>query len=135
MPESSSCRTAQLFPFGKVCTLRVAESKFQKCYTVILLDPDAPSPQAPTMRHWLHWLVVNVAHGDVSTVAKYAGPTPPEGRHRYVFLVYEQDEPFSRALVQGLPKQRAKFNLTHFVMLAGLKELVAVNFFYAEHPQ
>jgi phosphatidylethanolamine-binding protein (PEBP) family uncharacterized protein len=31
--------------------------------------------------------------GDVSkgfTVTEYAGPTPPRGTHRYIFLLYEQ---------------------------------------------
>ncbi|XP_037514707.1 uncharacterized protein LOC119391104 [Rhipicephalus sanguineus] len=63
-------------------------------YTVILLDPDAPSKSNPKMRHWLHWLVVNVPHNDTTTLTKYAGPTPPpgSGRHRYVFLAYEQKQ-------------------------------------------
>jgi phosphatidylethanolamine-binding protein (PEBP) family uncharacterized protein len=33
------------------------------------------------------------AGGDVSkgfTMTEYAGPTPPRGTHRYIFLLYEQ---------------------------------------------
>lgn len=33
------------------------------------------------------------AEGDVSkgdTITPYAGPTPPRGTHRYIFMMYEQ---------------------------------------------
>lgn len=29
-------------------------------YTLIMLDPDAPSPQEPTFKHFLHWVVTNI---------------------------------------------------------------------------
>ena len=64
-------------------------------YTVLLVDPDAPSRSNPTMRSFLHWAVVNVpgedrARGD--TLVDYMGAAPPPGTglHRYVFLVYQQ---------------------------------------------
>ncbi|KAH6933142.1 hypothetical protein HPB50_012493 [Hyalomma asiaticum] len=104
-------------------------------YTVILLDPDAPSKSDPKMRHWLHWLVVNVPHNDTTTLTKYAGPTPPPGtgKHRYVFLAYEQKQAVMRKGLNSFGKERAKFNLPAFLEAAGAKELVAANFFYAEN--
>ncbi|KAL3185690.1 hypothetical protein MRX96_028593 [Rhipicephalus microplus] len=104
-------------------------------YTVILLDPDAPSRSDPKMRHWLHWLVVNVPHNETTTLMKYAGPTPPpgSGRHRYVFLAYEQKQPVARNALSGFAKERAKFNLTAFLEALGVHQLVAANFFYAEN--
>ncbi|KAH7958250.1 hypothetical protein HPB49_000280 [Dermacentor silvarum] len=103
-------------------------------YTVILLDPDAPSRKDPKMRHWLHWLVVNVPHNDTTTLTKYAGPTPPPGTgpHRYVFLVYKQKRAIARNGLKGFGKERAKFNLTAFLEAADAKELVAGNFFSTE---
>lgn len=35
-------------------------------YTVMLIDPDAPSRQNPQFKNVLHWLVVNVPGHDVA---------------------------------------------------------------------
>ncbi|CAI5472369.1 unnamed protein product [Closterium sp. Yama58-4] len=60
-------------------------------YTLVMSDPDAPSPDNPVAAEWLHWLVVNIpgaatlphsSAGDLLT--EYKGPTPPMGMHRYV---------------------------------------------------
>lgn len=29
-------------------------------WTLLMVDPDAPSPESPTARNFLHWLVVNI---------------------------------------------------------------------------
>lgn len=29
-------------------------------FTLVMVDPDAPKPEAPAFRNWLHWIVVNV---------------------------------------------------------------------------
>ena len=28
-------------------------------FTIIMYDPDAPSPDDPTCRNWLHWIYIN----------------------------------------------------------------------------
>lgn len=66
-------------------------------YTLLMVDPDAPSRQKPSYREALHWLVVNVPGNKVTdgqVVAEYIGSGPPEGTglHRYVFLVFKQAE-------------------------------------------
>lgn len=38
----------------------------QYLYTLVLSDPDAPSPAMPTSREYLHWLVTNAPAGDIS---------------------------------------------------------------------
>jgi len=122
-------------------------------YTLMMVDPDAPNPKTHEYRHWLHWLIVNIPssaasgdHIDVRkghTVAAYKGPAPPAhtGPHRYVFLIYRQ------------PQQLDTMNLSNIHERQGFKidswldstfgsgkdkekpELVAGNFFYAEHEQ
>ncbi|CAL5052718.1 unnamed protein product [Urochloa decumbens] len=64
-------------------------------FTMLMTDPDAPSPSNPSMREWLHWLVVNIPggadpsqQGDV--VVPYMCPRPPVGIHRYVVVVFQQ---------------------------------------------
>lgn len=32
-------------------------------YTLIMVDPDAPSPSEPTMKEWLHWIIVDIPQG------------------------------------------------------------------------
>ncbi|CAL5047658.1 unnamed protein product [Urochloa decumbens] len=64
-------------------------------FTMLITDPDAPSPSNPSMREWLHWLVVNIPggadpsqQGDV--VVPYMCPRPQVGIHRYVVVVFQQ---------------------------------------------
>jgi phosphatidylethanolamine-binding protein (PEBP) family uncharacterized protein len=65
----------------------------QGTYTLMLVDPDAPSPHAPKYRSWLHWLVINIPANDVyrgETVTEYMPPSPVKGKHRYLYLLYKQ---------------------------------------------
>ncbi|KAL7088820.1 hypothetical protein ACP275_13G151500 [Erythranthe tilingii] len=55
-------------------------------YTLVMVDPDAPSPGEPTLREWLHWLVIDIPEGSDATEGKEImecmGPKPPAGVHR-----------------------------------------------------
>ena len=64
-------------------------------FTLVMIDPDAPSREIPSRRHWRHWLVTNISGGDAATgeeLTAYAGPSPGSGSgpHRYVFILYKQ---------------------------------------------
>lgn len=66
-------------------------------YTLLMVDPDAPSRAEPKRRSFKHWAVVNIPGKDVAKgdcVAEYIGAGPPNGTglHRYVFLVYKQND-------------------------------------------
>jgi Raf kinase inhibitor-like YbhB/YbcL family protein len=77
---------------------------------LIVDDPDAPDPAAP-QRTWVHWVLYNLPP-DVTSLAdgigasflngaragrndfgraRYGGPCPPVGRHRYFFKLYALD--------------------------------------------
>ena len=61
-------------------------------YTLIMLDPDAPSRHRPRPGAALHWMVANIpgTHVDQGTqLASYLGAGPPEnsGLHRYPYVV------------------------------------------------
>lgn len=77
-----------------------------KTLALVVEDPDAPDPTAPTMI-WVHWLLYNIpaacsglAEGVRALSAGtleglndwkrtgYRGPCPPAGRHRYFFRLY-----------------------------------------------
>jgi hypothetical protein len=60
-----------------------------KLYTLIMHDPDAPAGNV------MHWVVVNLSSTSKGKeIMKYRGPAPPPGSgiHRYIFLLYEQQE-------------------------------------------
>lgn len=77
---------------------------------LVVDDPDAPDPAAPK-RTWVHWVVSdlpadsagldegirNLPGGRLGLNdwkrAGWDGPSPPRGRHRYVFKLYALDRP------------------------------------------
>jgi Raf kinase inhibitor-like YbhB/YbcL family protein len=82
-----------------------------KTLVLIVDDPDAPDPKAPTMT-WVHWVLYDLpptAVGLPEAVAPtdlppgtregtndwkrsgYGGPCPPIGRHRYFHKLYALD--------------------------------------------
>lgn len=80
-----------------------------KSLVLIVDDPDAPDPAAPSMT-WVHWVLYNIpvtASGLPEAVRDlpigtreglndwnrtgWGGPCPPIGRHRYFFKLYALD--------------------------------------------
>jgi Raf kinase inhibitor-like YbhB/YbcL family protein len=81
-----------------------------KSFALIVDDPDAPDPAAPT-RVWVHWLLYNLPSsstgltedvGDALPTGtrvgrndwgrqSWGGPCPPIGRHRYFFKLFALD--------------------------------------------
>lgn len=76
---------------------------------LIIDDPDAPDPAAPTVT-WVHWVLIdlpklctglpegikNLPNGSSEGLndwkrASYGGPCPPIGRHRYAHKLYALD--------------------------------------------
>ena len=82
-----------------------------RSFALIVDDPDAPDPQAPRMT-WVHWVLFNVPASATELPsgvtladlpggarqglndwkhARYGGPCPPIGRHRYFHKLYALD--------------------------------------------
>ncbi|XP_029127943.1 protein HEADING DATE 3A isoform X2 [Cajanus cajan] len=40
--------------------VEVGGNDLRTLYTLVMVDPDAPSPSDPNMREYLHWLVTNI---------------------------------------------------------------------------
>ncbi|XP_043703040.1 protein MOTHER of FT and TFL1-like [Telopea speciosissima] len=63
-------------------------------FTLVMTDPDAPSPSEPSMRELVHWIVVNIPGGTNPTRGKeilaYSCPRPQLGIHRFVFVLFKQ---------------------------------------------
>jgi Raf kinase inhibitor-like YbhB/YbcL family protein len=98
-----------------------------KSFALIVDDPDAPDPAAPT-RVWVHWVVVDLpadSDGLPENASReglprgvregkndwkqlgWRGPCPPIGRHRYFFKLYALD-----TLLPGL-NEPTKAELEH----------------------
>lgn len=107
-----------------------------KLYTIIMVDPDAPSREFPLASPFLHYMVINAPRANNlagDTVVDYLGPTPPPatGFHRYVFLVYEQRGRITPGLMIPLVS-RIRFSLSNFFEKTSLIGPVAANFFITQ---
>jgi len=109
-------------------------------YTVLFVDPDAPSREDPRFRSWQHWVVVNIPGNNTAkgtTLTQYAGPSPPAntGLHRYVFLVFKQENELSvdEPIISSRAGSRGKFSVREFAAKHHLGTPKAVNFFQAQH--
>lgn len=95
------CRNLIVFEWWKLFFPDIQSVLFPNTQkSLYVSDPDAPSRNEPKFREWHHWLVVNIPGNDVSkgeTLSEYVGSGPPQGTglHRYVFLVYKQNDKLS----------------------------------------
>ncbi|XP_065851548.1 protein MOTHER of FT and TFL1-like isoform X2 [Euphorbia lathyris] len=102
-------------------------------YTLVMVDPDAPSPCAPTMREWLHWYVTDIPGGsDISKgkeITPYESPCPRIGVHRFVFVLFQQKEPLG---LVNVPQSRKNFSTRLLAADLDLGLPAAVVFFHAQ---
>ncbi|CAI9113645.1 OLC1v1014284C1 [Oldenlandia corymbosa var. corymbosa] len=102
-------------------------------YTLVMTDPDAPSPSEPNLREWAHWIVTDIPGcGTVSEgkeILAYSPPRPKVGIHRYIMVLFEQKEPLG---FLAPPSSRAHFYTREFAYQVNLGPPVAVVYFYAQ---
>nr|QGZ07657.1 flowering locus T [Oncidium hybrid cultivar] len=98
-------------------------------YTLVMIDPDAPSPSSPTKREHLHWLVTDIpetANASLGNeVVCYESPKPTAGIHRIVFVLFRQAD---RQTVEP-PGWRQNFNTRDFALYYNLGSPVAAMYF------
>ncbi|XP_057519789.1 protein MOTHER of FT and TFL1 isoform X1 [Amaranthus tricolor] len=103
-------------------------------YTLVMTDPDAPSPSEPSMREWVHWIVADIPGGSSPSCGKevisYVGPRPPVGIHRYILVLFEQKQELGTSVEP--PTARAHFNTRFFAARHGLGLPVAIVYFNAQ---
>ncbi|KAH7658142.1 Phosphatidylethanolamine-binding protein [Dioscorea alata] len=98
-------------------------------YTLVMVDPDAPSPSDPNLREYLHWLVADIP-GTTGTlfgqeIVCYESPRPSLGIHRYAFILFQQ---LGRQTVYA-PGWRQNFFTRDFAELYNLGAPVAAVYF------
>ncbi|XP_052175797.1 protein MOTHER of FT and TFL1-like [Diospyros lotus] len=107
----------------------------RQLYTLVMTDPDAPSPSEPSMREWVHWIVVNIPGGTAATEGKevvaYMGPRPPVDIHRYILVLFQQKAVLTDGEVEA-PPLRANFNTRAFAQQLDLGLPVATVYFNSQ---
>lgn len=96
-------------------------------FTLVTVDPDAPSPANRSRSEILHWLVTNI-EDDVAqgtALQAYRPPMPPLGIHRYITFLFRQPG----AIEVPVPTSRTNFNVTNFASQYNLGNPVAATFF------
>lgn len=117
-------------------------------YIIMMVDPDASTPQNPSSRFIIHWLAPNMMQGPENngmrtltsnTTAKvpYAQPMPPptSDPHRYIQYAFRQPSNFSipTAFQRFNENTRSMFNLTQFISSTGLGSPAAANYFFCSN--
>ncbi|XP_061359480.1 protein VERNALIZATION 3-like [Gastrolobium bilobum] len=98
-------------------------------YTLIMVNPDAPSPSDPNMREYLHWLVINIPATTGASfgqeIVNYESPRPTSGIQRITFVLFRQ---LGRQIVHA-PRWRTNFNTREFAEVYNLGLPVAAVYF------
>ncbi|KAK4403802.1 UNVERIFIED_CONTAM: protein HEADING DATE 3A [Sesamum radiatum] len=98
-------------------------------FTLVMVDPDAPSPSDPSLREYLHWLVTDIPATTGASFGQeivcYENPRPSMGIHRFVFVLFRQ---LGRQTVYA-PGWRQNFNTRDFAELYNLGSPVAAVYY------
>nr|QDK54859.1 FLOWERING LOCUS T-like 1 [Chenopodium ficifolium] len=98
-------------------------------YTLVMVDPDAPSPSNPNLREYLHWLVTDIPGSTGASFGQeivcYENPRPAVGIHRFIFVLFRQ---LGRQTVYP-PGWRQNFNTRDFAEVYNLGLPVASVYF------
>ncbi|KAL4804616.1 phosphatidylethanolamine-binding protein [Aspergillus unguis] len=104
-------------------------------YTLLLVDPDAPTPDDPKFAYWRHWVVSGLKPSEAGTVpesalTEYLGPGPKDDSrpHRYLFLLFREPENLAlkkedvggEEFVQRRSFQAAEFAERYGLVLVGI---------------
>ncbi|KAJ0079270.1 hypothetical protein Patl1_23952 [Pistacia atlantica] len=107
----------------------IGGSDFTNFYTLVMVDPDAPSPSDPNLREYLHWLVTDIPETTEATYGKeiveYESPKPKVGIHRFVFVLFRQP----RNQTVYAPGWRQNFITREFAELYNFGSPLAAVFF------
>ncbi|KAL4812431.1 phosphatidylethanolamine-binding protein [Aspergillus spinulosporus] len=130
-------RVSEVKSAPTVSFVKEEQSPESHLYTLLLVDPDAPTPDDPKFAYWRHWVVSGltasqgISAESAKTLTEYLGPGPKDDSrpHRYLFLLFREPEglALSKEDVGGEEfVQRRSFQAAEWVQKHGLV-LVGVN--------
>ncbi|XP_027090020.1 protein HEADING DATE 3A-like [Coffea eugenioides] len=109
--------------------VEIGGDDFRSFYTLVMVDPDAPSPSNPNLREYLHWLVTDIPATTGASFGQeivcYESPRPSMGIHRFVFALFRQ---LGRQTVYA-PGWRQNFSTRDFAELYNLGSPVAAIYY------
>ncbi|XP_027083083.1 protein FLOWERINGUS T 1-like [Coffea arabica] len=109
--------------------VEIGGDDFRTFYTLVMVDPDAPSPSDPNLREYLYWLVTDIpaTTGPLfgREIVCYESPRPSVGIHRLIFVLFRQ---LGRQIVYA-PGWRQNFCTRDFAELYNLGLPVAAVYF------
>ncbi|KAF2235657.1 PEBP-like protein [Viridothelium virens] len=122
-------------------------------FTIIMIDPDAPTPQDTSESQIIHWLQPSAKASTSSSStsltpitftataaaqAAYIPPAPPQNSsaHRYIQYLFSQPSGFTvPAEFTGFGgNNRTNFDIASFVQASGLKGPLAANYVRVAQP-
>lgn len=158
-PNKATQQPPQLFLPINSTTFSTSNTSQPATFLILMVDPDAPSPQNPSFSQILHWLQPGVrlsrSTGSISSpdgaplamlsasateteaLVPYQGPQPPSvAPHRYIIMLFRQEDEDDFQLPDAYAgyaggQNRTLFNASAFVEAAGLARPVAATYFLA----
>ncbi|KAF3558794.1 hypothetical protein F2Q69_00011952, partial [Brassica cretica] len=127
-------------------TVEIGGDDLRNFYTLVMVDPDVPSPSNPHLREYLHWGLETLKNYDASKsrafklvtdipattgtvfgneLVHYENPCPTSGIHRVALMLFWQ---LGRQTVYA-PEWRQRFNTREFAENYNLGLPVAAVFF------
>ncbi|TFK22936.1 PEBP-like protein [Coprinopsis marcescibilis] len=110
-------------------------------FVIASVDPDAPTPQDPTVAQIRHGLAGNFylsnfgssrggLKNKTSAITEWLQPNPPSysDAHRYIFLIYRQPEGFNEQKLVTPETTVRLFNISSFASAVGLGDPIAGTF-------
>lgn len=101
-------------------------------FSLVLVDPDFPTPSNPKFKHTLYWCVNNILAGGAPFSAsdftvEYMPPDTPAGKgvHRHVFMLYRQAGGYDRFTP---PHRRVSFQIKEWAKQHHMTPVAAVYF-------
>uniref|UniRef100_M4DGT4 Flowering locus T n=2 Tax=Brassica campestris TaxID=3711 RepID=M4DGT4_BRACM len=110
-------------------TVEIGGDDLRNFYTLVMVDPDVPSPSNPYLREYLHWLVTDIPATTGTSFGNelvyYENPCPTSGIHRVALILFRQ---LGRQTVYA-PQWRQRFNTREFAENYNLGLPVAAVYF------
>ncbi|KAJ7266362.1 phosphatidylethanolamine-binding protein [Mycena haematopus] len=105
-------------------------------FVISTVDPDAPTPQDPTVAQIRHFLGGNFFNSggrlvnSTPALSEFLQPTPPAGSdaHRYIFLLFNQSPQFAHQTLVNSTTIVSNFNISQFARAVDLGNPIAGTF-------
>ncbi|KAJ7643975.1 phosphatidylethanolamine-binding protein, partial [Roridomyces roridus] len=123
-------------------TFHVAGDVGKGPFVVATLDPDALTPQDPTLAQIRHFLGGNFHNeggllvNSTPAISEFLQPTPPAGSdaHRYIFLLFHQSAEFATQTLVNSNTSITNFNISTFAAAVNLGNPIAGTFMLVAPP-